>query len=366
MKIIKVLMLVPDLKAANGVTSYAMNYFKKLDHKKIHMDFAIYSDELLVEDYKKEIEITGGKVFVLPRFFSFEHYAACKKIIKEGNYDIVHNNSLINTIPMMNAARCAKVSIRILHSHNSKMGETLKKEKRNQLFLPILKALSTHYAACSEVAGKAMFHKKKFVIIPNIIDGEKFKFSQEKRERVRKEMNIQDEYIIISVGRLAVQKNPFFALNVIKEIIKKDSNIEYWWVGDGPLQEQVKEYVNKLEIGNWVRFLGSRTDVCDLYQAADCFFMPSIFEGLGIICIEAQAMGLSCVISDVIPQLVDYTDLVERLTLSEDTSRWGMKILEKKNDASNRLLYEKKLADSVFSDVGAGNYLGTWYDSMIG
>lgn len=352
-------MIIPDLKAANGVTSYAMNYYKKLDHEKICMDFAIYSDELLVEAYKREIESVGGRIFVLPSFFSFNHYSTCKKIIKEGNYDIIHDNSLHITLPLMMAAKSAKIPVRVLHSHSSKLGETLLKKIRNRAFLPLLRCLVTDYAACSEIAGRALFGNKSFIVIPNVINGEKYRFSVERRNYVRMKMNSTTKFVIISVGRLATEKNPFFAMDVIKESIKLDKNIEYWWVGDGPLYEQVQKYAEKIGINEHVRFLGSRTDVNDLYQAADCFLLPSLFEGFSLVTVEAQTAGLPCVISEAIPQEVIFRNEVKRVSLEMNEKIWAQCICKNVKGFDRSDGYDF----NPYLDINAGRFMQDYYSN---
>jgi len=360
-----VLMVLVNLKAADGVASYAMNYFRKLEHEKIHMDFVIYSDEMLVEKYKQEIEAAGGNVFVLPRFSDvLKHYQVCKEIIEQGNYDIIHDNSLIITLPLMAVAKYAGVPVRIVHSHNSKLGETKVKEIRNRVFLPFLLHMANQYTACSKLAGAAMFGNEKFIVVPNVIDGKKYKFSEVKRNHIRECLNVKDKYLIITVGRLAKQKNPFFAMDVFKQVVEVNYNAEYWWVGDGPLQQQVCEYAEKIGISSKVKFLGSRTDVDELYQAADCFFLPSNFEGLPVTCIEAQANGLPCIVSDTISKEIVYTDLVEFVEI-DSLEKWKKALLAVNLSKRTRDEYFKLYLQSAFSINAGGVFLEKMYYGFL-
>lgn len=362
MKKLKVLMLVSTLNAVDGVASYAMNYFQNLDHSKICVDFALYFDDKPVKAYKDAIHNAGGKVFVLPQFANIiEHYKKCREIIRNGNYDIIHDNSLIITYPMMLAAR--SVGVRILHSHNSKLGETLNKERRNKLFFPLLRRRSNTYVACSELAGKALFGDRKFTVIPNVIRSNKYQFNQEKRNMIRKQMEADGKYIIGTVGRIAEQKNPFFAVDVFMKVAEKDPNVEYWWIGSGSLENELKVYIKKLGIDNKIKLLGSREDVADLYQAIDIFFLPSFFEGLPVTGVEAQAMGLPCVISDTVTKELVYTDLVEYVSLDQSLDQWSNVLLSKKNVV--RYDHSMELKQSVFSDSKAGGNLLDFYTQCL-
>lgn len=360
---IKVLMLIVNLKAADGITNYALNYFRKINHNVIHMDFVVYDSENMVQSYITEIENEGSKIFTLPSFFTmYKHYKECWKILKQGKYDIIHDNSLIITIPMMFVAKQMGIQIRILHSHNSKLGETKIKEIRNKCFLPFLKMFITDYIACSMLAGKTLFGNKKFIVIPNVINAEKYRFNEEKRKEVRKSLGVENKYIVATVGRIALQKNPFFAMDVFKLVAEQERTAEYWWIGSGSLDEDLKKYIKEIGIEDKVKLFGSREDVNDLYQAMDCFFAPSLFEGFSIVSVEAQAMGLPCVLSNEVIKEIAYTDLVSFVKLEEEKKVWADKILDKRFGKRD---YYEHLINSDFSDKKAGRRLEKLYENLL-
>lgn len=364
MKKIKVLMLVPNLFVANGVASFVMNYLRNLNHDEVQVDIASYKEGDSV--YYAEVEAAGGKMFFLPGIKNLpEHVKVCNKILSEGQYDIVHDNTLHISIPMMWCAKKAGVPVRILHSHNSKMGETPAKAFRNRFFLPVLRSLATNYAACSQLAGRAMFEDQGFTVIPNVIQTEKYRFDPTMRKSVRQKMNATDKFVVGTVGRLAEQKNPFFAIDVFKCLLKNVPNAEYWWVGSGPLEKSVQDYVNQKGLSENVRLLGSRDDVTSLYQGMDVFFLPSLFEGLSIVTVEAQAMGLPCVVSDVIPPEAEYTELLKRCSLQDSIEAWVEKIRNTQIKKTERKQYQEYLSESVFSDVGCGNRLKKIYERCL-
>lgn len=345
---IRVLMVVNSLSVADGVASYAMNYFRKIDKTKILIDFAVLRYHS--SSYYREIELAGGRVYNLPPIQNFsDHMKACRQIFDTDDecYDIVHDNSLLLSLPLMWHAKKAHVPVCILHSHSSQLGGNKYKARRNKMLLPVLKAQASDYTACSQSAGAALFGKSFFVVIPNAIDREIFCFDKKKRQEIREKMHAENKFVVGTVGRLAEEKNPFFAMEVFAALMQFCENIEYWWVGDGPLREEIQQYAKQLGIAEKVVFLGNRTDVAVLYQGMDCFFMPSFFEGLPVTCIEAQAVGLPCVLSDGIPDEMIYTDLIEYISLKQPAQYWAKRILSKRK-APERSGCTSELCQSCF------------------
>ena len=360
----RVLMLVPDMRAANGVASFAINYFRNLDHKKVQMDFALYSD--LPSPYYEEIRRAGSNIFVLPNIKNLaKHLQACNRILKRGHYDVIHDNTMHITIPMMFCAMWNHVPVRILHSHSSKLGATRIKEIRNLIFLPLLCYPATDYLACSDLAGRMLFGNHLFTVVPNVISAKKFYFDEKRRNETRLKMNAQFKCIVGSVGRLAIEKNPFFAIDIFKVFLSLMPNAEYWWIGDGPLNEEVKQYVHKKGLDHSVKLLGSRTDVTDLYQAMDVFFFPSRFEGLGITGVEAQAMGLPMVVSDAVPKEMIYTDLADRVSLDAAPEIWAEHLKDAAARQVDRINYAEDLKTSHYSDTGCGERMVEIYKQLL-
>ena len=360
---IRVLMIVANLRVSNGVVSYAMNYYRKVNHHIVKIDFCLLDD--VPTPYYDEIKRCGGNIFVLPKLKRIgAHVKKCHEILKNGNYNIIHDNSLLLTYPMMKIAK-RYVPVRILHSHNSKLGETEKTEKRNARFLPFLLHQANAYAACSDLAAKAMFGENGYEFIPNFIDAEKFRFDESVRERVRHDLKVDNKKIIATVGRLAAQKNPFFALDVFDLIAAIIPEAEYWWIGSGPLDKEVSEYAKKLKYADRVWLLGSRNDICDLYQAVDLFFLPSLFEGLPVTGVEAQTMGLPCVISDSVTKELVFTDLVNFMSLEKSREEWANLICEKLVGVNERRGREVELLKSKFSSTNAGAFLEGYYRRLL-
>ncbi|MBO6047416.1 MAG: glycosyltransferase [Erysipelotrichaceae bacterium] len=359
----RVLMIVTNLQIANGVTSFAMNYYRKLDHDKVHVDFLVFQS--CESPYVDELLSNGSQIFVLPPITNItKHFQECKRIIETGNYDIVHDNTLIISLPIMMCAKKANVRVRILHSHTAGFGDTLYKKYRNKTIYPLLRAQATDYAACSQKAGGA-FKKRNFTIIHNVIDEESNKFNASVRQEVRERMQVVDKHVITTVARVSPEKNPYFAVDVIECLLATHPNTQYWWIGQGTENDELAEYVEKKGLSEHILLLGNRIDVKDFYQAADCFFLPSIFEGLPLTGVEAQAFGLPCVISDVVTEELVYTDLIKYVSLREPMEAWAQYLSKQMQRQVDRASYGELLSQSVFSGNNAGKTLFSYYQSLL-
>lgn len=361
---INVLFLVPNLRVANGVASYAINYFRLLRHEGVHVDFVLFREA--GSPYYDEIKDAGCSYYVMPEFrHPLKHVKACRKIIREGHYDIVHDNTLLVSVPLMWTAKLRRVPVRILHSHSARLGETPHSQKRNKCFMSILRASANARAACSDVAAKNMFGDKDYYFVPNIVAEDKLHFSEEKREEVRKARNAGDKKIIGTVGRIAPPKNPMFALEIFKALLSKGSDVEYWWIGSGALDEEFKTEVEKLGLSDRVKILGNRTDVPDLYQGMDLFLLPSLFEGMPVTGIEAQVMGLPCVVSDTITKDMVFTDLVNFVSLEKSAEEWADVVLNILKQKPERRSHKNDLEKSPFSEKEAGKRLADIYRELL-
>lgn len=360
---IRVLMIVPNLRVSNGVASFVMSYYRKIDHRRIDMDFICY--RRIESPYIAEIEKNNDNVFFLPPIRHIrKHIEVCHKIINEGNYDIIHNNSLIITYPMMKYAK-HHIRVRILHSHNTKLGETQRKEVRNRLFFPLLLHTCNTFTACSSMAGKAVFRKRQFTVIPNVITTANFAFNESCRVAKREELDCVDKTVIGAVGRLAYQKNPFFAIDVIERAVRERNDIVFWWIGSGPLDNEVKDYVKRKGLETKVTLFGSRNDVAELYQAMDIFFLPSKFEGFGLACLEAQAAGLPCVVSTEFPREVNVSGLVSQVSQEDSLDIWKDEIIKVANLKPERKKGFDIVDRSDFSDSVSGHKLTEFYIHLM-
>lgn len=313
-----------------GIETYLINTMHELKKQGMVLDFICDFPDIA---YKEEILANGSKIYFIPAKSKnlITHWVEILKVLKKHKeYRTVYFNILdagaafSMLIPWMLRRRI------VVHSHN---GETDKK-RLHQLCRPIMVFMAKRYLACSKVASDFMFGTNpkiqgKVAIIPNAIDVKKYAYNEEIRRVKRKELNLLNgEKVVCHVGRLSMQKNPFGMLDIFKALLIKEKNVILLSIGTGEIETEVKLYAKKLGISDSVRFLGKRLDVQELMQAADVFFLPSFYEGLPIVAIEAQAAGLQCVISDRISRETDITGNVHFLSLDAPVNQWVDTLLE--------------------------------------
>lgn len=312
-----------------GIESYLINYFRNINKSKIHFDFTnIYSNNLCFQD---ELEKNGAKVFRVSNYYRhpIKYIKETVKIIKENKYDIIHcnMNSAAMLYPLV-AAKIAGAKVIISHSHNSSSDKGILKtllHNINKLFIPFF---ANYYFACSNLAGKWFFSNKirkssRFFVINNGIGVKKYQFNSSIRTKKRKELGIYDKTIVIGhVGRFNKQKNHEKLIDIFLKYKRKNEDTKLLLVGIGPLMDDIKNKVKNLGIEEDVFFLGQRNDVHELMQAMDVFILPSLYEGLGIVLIEAQSAGLPCICTDVIPYEAKVSDNFYQYSLSDSLDNW--------------------------------------------
>lgn len=347
-----------------GVEAVVMNYYRHIDKNKIQFDFICDADSTNIP--YEEIEALGGKIILIPPYQKvLTYHKELKRVLKQGNYKIVHSH--INTLSVFSlfAAKCSGVPIRIAHSHSTTNPKEKKKNLMKQVLRPFSKTFATHYMCCSELAGRWLFGDREYekgnvYLLNNAIDLDKFKYNEKIRKEVRKELNIKDNTLLIGhIGRFCEQKNHSFLIDIFEEVQKQKQNSMLVLVGQGPTMEKIKEKVIKLKLQEKVIFLGQRKDINKLYQAFDVFVFPSLYEGLGMVLIEAQCSNLYCITSTEVPKVAKINDNVDYLELSKSAKQWADEIIKnsksvKKRDELNETIQalgydieieEKKLVD---------------------
>lgn len=332
-----------------GVESVVMNYYRNIDRDKIQFDFLCDSDSTNIP--YDEIEKLGGRVILIPPYQKvFEYQKELIKIFKQNKYKIVHSH--INTLSVfpLRAAKKAGVPVRIAHSHSTTNKTEKKKNMMKMLLRPFSKKYATNYFACTEHAGRWLFGNKEYdngnvYILNNAIDLDKFKYNEKIRIKKRKELNIENDTLVIGhIGRFVAQKNHTFLIDIFNELHKKKKNSILLLIGQGPLIDEIKQKVEMLGLSDSVKFLGQRDDVNELYNVMDLFLFPSLYEGLGMVLIEAQANGLSCIASTEVPRIVKISKDVSFLELRSSINIWRdeiIKMIGKKNLVDINILIEK-------------------------
>ena len=341
-----------------GVESVIMNYYRHLDHSKVQFDFICDEDSTRIP--YDEIKKLGGRVFLVPKYQNLPKYLkALEKLFKENQYHIVHSN--INTLSVfpLYAARKAGVPIRISHSHSTSNPKEWKRNLIKNILRPFSKRYATEYFACSELAGRYLFGNKTFdqgevKIIHNAIDIEKFKFDEVARKKLRKEFGIKDSTVVIGhVGRFVQQKNHTFLVDVFNEYHKKNLDSKLLLVGSGPLEDEIKKKVERLGFKDSVLFLGQRDDINKLYSVMDIFCLPSLYEGLPVVGVEAQAAGLPTIFSNRISEEVIVSSYAKIVSI-QDTGFY----IEKINNATRSIKKQRTYA-TVFEYMDINNEVST-------
>lgn len=308
-----------------GIETMLMNYYRQMDREKIQFDFLVHRE--FRADFDDEIEALGGRIYRIPPMnpVSGSYRKALTSFFRDHPYRVVHCHLSYMSGIVLAAAKKAGVSVRIAHAHTASMTVGWKQAVR-RLSKYLIPATATQLLACSTEAGKAIFGKHCFSILPNAIDAEIYRPNNEIRALIREELGLGDAFTVMHVGRMVYAKNHEFLLDVFAKLLKTEANSKLVLVGDGELRTRIEAKAAQLPESS-VLFLGTRTDVHRLLQAADVFAFPSHFEGMPVTMIEAQAAGLPCVKSDFVTGECAVTDLVISFPI-EDADVWVERILQ--------------------------------------
>lgn len=319
---VKVIYVTKNL-AANGITGVVMNYGIHLDKSQFKLD--VITGAPVESIYREKLENNNIKVIDLPpkRKNPVAYYQKMWRQLKKG-YDIIHihGNSATITVELM-MAKLAGIKVRIAHSHNV----TCDHKRIHHVLQPLMRKLYTYGFACSKAAGKWMFGKGAFEVLPNAFQTEKFIFNEVERIQVRKSLGISDKYVIGNVARFNDQKNHEYLLKVFEKVAEKREDAVLLLVGNGPNLEKIQKKIAEHPYKDRIIYYGITDKVAQLYAAMDVFVLPTKYEGLGIVFVEAQINGLPVVTSDQVPREVNIADRAVFLPLTEDVSAWCKSIL---------------------------------------
>lgn len=290
---------------SGGIEAVVMNYYRHIDRDQIQFDFYFAAGSTFPQ--REELERSGAGIFPVPSYsHPLAYHRALYRAFKAGNYTVVHAHLSTMSVFTLFAAWRAGVPVRICHNHTTAHWGEGKKTLLKYILRPFNKLFATDYFACGEKAGRWMYGNRCFDagrvhVMPNAIDTKKFEYDQEARVRLRNELNIpQDAFVIGHVGRFVFPKNHLFLLQVLKAVLCQKENTFLLLVGEGELQEAIRQNACELGLGDRAIFTGARKDVAKLYSAMDVFCMPSVYEGVPVVALEAQANGLPCIFSDSI------------------------------------------------------------------
>lgn len=331
---VKVLYFV-DRMLRGGIQTFVVENLKYMDKTNLQIDFLLLDDGEVYE-LEEKLRNLGSTVYKLEgiwlrRPWDFVKYCKALDDFFREHYDykVVHMHSSSKNFMVLKKAKKYGIGVRIAHSHNINFQSKNKiKTLIGDIFKKPLKKYATDYFACSKLAGKWLFGDEKVKIIHNAVDYEKFKFNENKRNELRKALGIENRLVIGNVGRFTDQKNHDFLIDIFGEIHKKNKNAVLMLVGTGEKQEKIRKRVEQLGLQKDVLFLGFKNNVNEYMWAMDCFVFPSIFEGLGLVLIEAQATGMKCFTSKgVVPEEAKVSNLLEYISLEKSAKQWAELIM---------------------------------------
>lgn len=329
-----------------GLENYMHNIVNFMDQVPVHFDFAVSFPEMA---YESEYRSQGIKTYHLASFkrHPLTYYSQILTILREERYDSVYYNmmSAANIIPLI-AAKRAGVKQIVAHAHNNGIPHGVFRRFLNSVCRNKVRKYATELWSNSCSSAEWMFGSSEGVtIIQNAVDAQSLRFNEETRRRVRLELGVEDNFLVGNVARFAEQKNHKFLIEVFNALkaIRPESKLVL--VGRGELEEQIRKQVDSFRLSDDVLFLGERTDIQDLLQAMDVFILPSLFDGLPLSALEAQASGLFCVTSTEIPSEVCILPDSIQLDLNQSPNEWATEISrvhENRKELSNMVL------DSVY------------------
>ena len=316
---------------SGGIEAVVMNYYRHIDHEQIQFDF--YFAEGSTFPQREELERLGAGIYPIPAYsHPLAYHKALYSAFREHGYKVVHAHLSTMSVFALFAAWRAGVPVRICHNHSTAHWGEGKKTLLKYLLRPFNKLFATDWCACGEKAGRWMygdraFEKGKVHVMPNAIDTEKFAFDPAVRVQLRQELGIPLEAFVVGhVGRFTYAKNHEFLVQVFASLKQQCPDAKLLLVGEGELEQQIRDKVAELGLQRDVIFTGARSDVAKLYSAMDVFCLPSRYEGFGLVALEAQANGLPVLLSKAVPEEVAVTNSAKRVS-DENQNVWTDRIL---------------------------------------
>lgn len=341
-----------------GIESMLMNLYRRIDRTKVQFDFYTFSS---VSQYEDEIRSLGGSVYHARTsgngFNPWEYLPEIKAFLKNRSYNVVHIHAGPLMVSRYTVSLCSKMKIPmiILHSHSTRPINTVRTRILNNLYLFFYGDRSTCRLSCSDMAGKSMFAERSYLFYKNGIDCARFGFNHDVRQQTRQNFCIPETaWVIGHVGRFdRIQKNQSFLIDIFSAFKRIHPQSFFLLVGDGDTKVEIEAKAKRLGLMDSIRFVGNRSDTENFYSAMDCFVLPSFFEGLPVVGVEAQASGLPCLFADTVTRETQVLSNVCFLSLSDAPHVWAEKCLEliKSNVDREKGLFEVKMAEWDLSET---------------
>lgn len=334
---IKILELSAALDGG-GVDKLLFDFCSRLNSE-ISFDFVVTSEKIgILEEPLKQ---KGCKIYHIPQMRGNlnTYIRMLKKIMKSGNYDIVHDHMNQAGIGSLWIAKILKVPVRIGHAHTRMINENFMKKIRRKCMTYVLKKCATNFCACGREAGEWLWGKKimqedKCFLMRNAINLSQYEFKENERIKLRKKFDLEDMLVIGNVARFSAEKNHRFLLEILNNLINKEIKVKLVLIGRGELEEEIKKMVISLGLEENVLFMGIRKDVSKLLNMMDIFVLPSKYEGFPVTLVEAQANGLPVLVSDAVTDECKLSDTYTTLSLNSSVNEWSHKVIELKGKRS--------------------------------
>lgn len=354
---------------SGGKKNLVMEYYRHIDREKVQFDFICDSDSQAIPD--EEIQSLGGRIYrIAPYQRIIQNMLDIRKLCIKNRYQVMHAyNSTMNVFPMF-IAKMTGVPVRISESlsmaHEGEFKTVLKK-----LLKPMSKWFATHYMSCGEDCGRWQFGDKLFdagkvAVFKTVVNTEFNKYDPELRERTRKEYELEGKMVIGHIGRFVPQKNPLFLLDIVAEVFKREKDAILLLIGDGDLREEMHKKIEKLGISNQIKYLGRREDIQPFYNAMDAFLLPSLYEGLPVVGLEAQSCGLPMFFSTEVTAEASVCELGHFLKLSDSPEKWAAELIKAmKENISVRKSRARDVAEAGFDSTSEALRLQKYYINAL-
>ena len=359
---IRVAQMMTDMNYG-GVEMVVMNYYRHIDRSKIQFDFFALEGSSLSQ--QEEIEQLGGRVYVVPKYTHLPQYEhEIIKLFRQNGYRIVHSH--MNTLSVFSlwGAKQAGVPNRIAHNHSTIGKGEGAKNAMKYLLRPFATMYPTQLCACSKTAGKWLYGEKDFQVFNNAIELDRFTYDAAKRKAVRQELGLGNQLVLGHIGRFCYATNHEFLLDVLAEVCKQRPDAVLLLVGEGEGEAAARQKVEALGLQKNVRFLGCQKDTAKFYQAMDAFVLPSRYEGLGIVLIEAQAAALPVVCSTEVPQEAKILPEMQYLGLQESPVVWAGAAI-RAAEGAQRWDTSAELRNAGYDICAEAKKLETFYEEML-
>lgn len=362
----KALILLPYLKNGDGTAVALMNYYQELIEHGWRIDFLVL--KIFECEWLNKVKADGNNIYELPKEnkYSYKVSRKIRSIIKEGKYDIVHVNMPGHVgFETLKMARQYGIGKRIFHAHNPRNNLNLKTVISTKVYDYLLQREATELVACSKSAGNSRFGNKDFQVVKNVIDTDRFVYRLEDRRYIREKLHIEKKVVVGVVGRFAAQKNPEFLLECFAEYNKLNKESVLLWIGDGELQEKIQDRAKNMGLKGACLFVGRKNNIEKWYSAMDLFLLPSKFEGMGIVFLEAQCTGLPCFGSTNVPIETEVTELMHRISLKQEANYWATAMKKVTDMSGDRRSRASEFINAGYTHEATKSDLLNMYEKRI-